>query len=724
MHQRRSFSTQLSLFVLLYLAILPSYGQTPLAAHRLNRAEYNNTVQDLLGVELRPAESFPQDDSGYGFDNIGAVLSLSPPQLAQYLAAAESLAQAAVFGPAPLPPTLQRYEAQGPVVVPSCRVPATYDRSGLLLPNALHTRHRFPVSGVYLFRMNLDGTRPLGSDPLQIALWLDGKLVKTLTVSAEKAAGFTYERQDFSGLVSECQLWVPAGPHQLAATVLHLYEGLPAGFHGPKPSRRPIPTITQSPRPGLSPQKRARLLAHAVVRAQALREAIQHGTLPANEARVRMLEIGGPFQQAKGPSVASQKRVFVCGHRAGGHSPACTTKILTSLARRAFRRPVEPHELARLSKLVALAQQKGDSYEKGICLALQAILVSPHFLFRLERSEARLSDHELASRLSYFLWSTMPDDQLLVCADNQTLRQPGVLAAQVRRMLQDPRSHALTENFAGQWLPLRALESHQPDPAHFPEFDPYLRFSMRRETELFFESVLHENRSIVTFLTGKETFLNERLANFYGISGVVGPVFRKVDLTGTPRRGILTQASVLTATSYPNRTSPVLRGKWILENLLNAPPPPPPDNIPPLTATALHSARSLRKQLELHRQSPRCAGCHASMDPLGLGLENFNAIGAWRQREGGHVIDASGTLPDGRSFQGPDGLGGLLLREKAAFREAFTTKLVTYALGRGLEPRDQKALTVLLRRSALQDDRFADLVQALVASPLFQRRQS
>ncbi|WP_395138469.1 DUF1592 domain-containing protein [Armatimonas sp.] len=695
-------------------------------AHRLNRAEYNNTVQELLGVSFRPADEFAQDDSGYGFDNIGDVLSLSSSQMEKYVAASEKIARVALFGPELLQPALARHEASGRNIVVGPTIPASYDVTGLNVPNSLHTTHRFPVDGEYVFRFGLNGTRPLGSEPLPFGLWIDGKKVQTLTIDAEGASGFSFDRQDLSGRTLECRVKVKAGDHWVAATIERMYEGLPPEFSGPSPSKRKVVPREFKLPPGFPPE-----------RAEEFRKRFEERKkekVPANDARVSAVEIGGPYAQTQGPSAASLRKIFVCGHLQGGHAPACTPKIVGNLARRAFRRPVTPQEIARLSHLVGLAQKNGDSYEEGIGLAVQGILVSPHFLFRIERDQPLakpntpqlLTQHELASRLSYFLWSSTPDDALRACADSQTLRKPGVLEAQVQRMLASPKSHALAENFAGQWLQFRALESVKPDRSRFPEFDEYLRLSMRQETELFFDSIVKEDQSILTLLLGKYTFLNERLASFYKIPGitVVGPTFRKVDLTGTARGGILTHASVLTVTSYPNRTSPVLRGKWILENILNAPPPAPPPGVPNLDVSAVGSATSLRQQLEEHRKNPTCASCHARMDPLGFGLENFDAIGAFRKNDGTVAIDSSGSLPDGRTFQGADGLRTILKTDSGEFAQCFATKLLTYALGRGLERYDRAAVSAITKSSAAKNYRFSSLVQAIVTSKPFQMRQS
>ncbi len=691
-------------------------------ARRLNRAEYNNTIRDLLGVNTHPADDFPQDDSGYGFDNIGDVLSLSSSQMERYVASAEKVARTAVFGPEPMQPTLAVHEAHGRRIIGTPTVPAHYDATGFTLPNSLHAMHRFPADAEYLFRMKLEGVRPLGSEALHLALWIDGKHAQAMDFDPTGQAAFNPDRQDFSARTVECRVRVPAGSHWIAAVIARMYEGLPSSYNGPSPSARVIPFAEFKPPPGLTPERIEQIKQRIAAR--------QKERVPINEVHVNALEIGGPYTQATGPSPESLGKIFTCGHLHGGHGPDCAKKIVANLGGRAFRRPLTQAEIARYASLVTLARSQGDSFEEGVCLALQGMLVSPHFLYRIERDPAvtiaeghPVSQYELASRLSYFLWSSMPDETLRACAENQTLRQPAVLKAQIRRMLQDSRSSALAENFEGQWLQIRSLESAKPDRGRFPDFDDYLRMSMRQETELFFENIIHEDRSILDMLTGKYSFLNERLANFYGIPGVEGPAFRRVDLAGTPRGGILTQASVLTVTSYPNRTSPVLRGKWILENLLNAPPPAPPPGVPALDVSSVGTGASLRQQLEQHRKNPTCASCHARMDPLGFGLENFNAIGAWRDSDGQIAIDASGSLPDGRSFRGPDGLKTVLQADREAFAQCLTSKLLTYALGRGLETYDRATVKEITKHIAANDYRFSNLVYEIVTSKPFQMRR-
>jgi hypothetical protein len=381
-----------------------------------------------------------------------------------------------------------------------------------------------------------------------------------------------------------------------------------------------------------------------------------------------------------------------------------------------------------LNNLASQVQKETGSFEEGIAVSLQAILLSPHFLFRIEsrptNASASITSYELASRLSYFLWSSMPDDELLKAAARGKLARPAILAAQVRRMLLDPKADALVENFGAQWLQTRALESAKPDRKKFPVFDEYLRLSMARETELFFASILREDRSVLDFIDADYSYLNERLARFYDVPGVQGPEFRKVLFAHDSQRGgLLTQASVLTISSYANRTSPVLRGKWVLDNLLGAPPPPPPPDVPNLDDSKIGTTSSLREQLELHRKNPICASCHVRMDPLGFGLENFDAVGAWRTKDGEFPINASGTLPDGRSFTGPQGLKSILKSQPDAFTESLTRKMLTYALGRGLEPSDDAAVKAIVRQVAANDYRIESLILGIVNSQPFQMRR-
>jgi hypothetical protein len=580
------------------------------------------------------------------------------------------------------------------------------------------------VDATYVVRVVLGGERPAGSEPVEVGLFVDDREAGVRRLDPEGLGSFTDDRQDFSGKTVEFRVRIAAGEHRLAGTIERLYEGLPPGYGGPNPSRRP-----PAPPPEFKPPRDA--TPEKLEKARQEFEKRKAEKAPANQARATRLDVIGPYEAAPAPSPDSLKKIYACGHRHGGHVPACARRILTPLARRAYRRPVVPADVDPLVGLVSTARKRGESFEAGLALALQAILVSPDFLFRTERGRADadggpgrgLTDHELASRLSYFLWASLPDDELLDLADRGVLSRPAVTEAQVRRMLADGKASALVEAFGGQWLQFRALESVSPDRERFPDFDNNLRLSMRRETELFVESVLREDRSILDLVDGKDTFLNERLARHYGIAGVEGPEFRRVDLAGTPRGGVLTQASVLTVSSYATRTSPVLRGKWILENLLNAPPPDPPAGTPRLDEAKVGADASLRRQLEVHRTNATCAACHSRMDPLGFSLENFDGIGAWRNQDGKWPIDASGVLPDGRTFEGPVGLEAVLRADRRAFAECVTTKMLTYALGRGLERYDKRTVSEIAERLEPQDYRFSALVLEIVKSLPFQRRR-
>ena len=637
-------------------------GQTPdpgrVTARRLNRVEYNNTIRDLLALDSRPADDFPIDDEGYGFDNIGDVLSLSPVLMERYLAAAEKIARSVIMIGPSIQPTVERYSAEK-----------------LKQVGGIQTKHRFPTEAEYDLRAGLGGIRPDGSPVVKLALSLDGVQIKLFEVDPARNKPRTFD----------VRLPVKAGDHEV---VLSFVDD---NF---KPEENPIAS-------------RDRYLA------------------------IDYAEIRGPFNPVVPPLTESHKRVFSCGHANGDHRPECAQVIATHLTRRAFRRPATENEIDGLVRLVALAEREGDSFEEGVRVALEAVLVSPQFLFRIERDPKPddpgeihpISEHELASRLSYFLWSSMPDDELFRCADDQTLRKPGVLEVQVRRMLADPRSRALGENFAGQWLQLRNLDLVKPDPDRFPEFDEELREAMRRETQLFFETIVREDRPILDFIDGRFTFLNQRLARHYGIAGVEGDRFRRVRLKGDQRSGLLTHGSILTVSSYATRTSPVLRGKWILENFLNAAPPPPPPGVANLNEAAVTSSATLRQQLEKHRSDPSCAVCHSRMDALGFGLENYDAIGAWRTRDGKFPVDSAGTLPGGKTFRGSSGLKAILKSDSEAFAQCLTEKMLTYALGRGLEPFDRPAVDSIARRLASGDYRFSRLVLEIVNSLPFQMRR-
>ncbi len=703
-------------------AIKPEAGRV--TARRLNRAEYNNTVRDLLGVSARPADDFPQDDSGYGFDNIGDVLSLSPPLLEKYLTAAESVAREAIFGPGKVPVRLVELRSPRKDAVPPETIPAEYDRDGLTLPQSFHATYRFPADGKYLFNAVLSGLRPEGCEPMRFALWIDGKKVQQVSYLPEGVTSFPGGPFEIYGQkVTFPKMPVAAGEHWVAIAIERIYEGMPEKFGGPNPSKIVVPATTEKPfrvppLPADATPEQIKERKEREEKFKEFREKQQRSLMGG--VKIGNVEVGGPYEVRHVPTAASRTRLFTCGHTNGVHNATCAKRILGDLARRAFRRPVSAPELMPYLTLFHDSRKAGDSFNESLSTAVQAILVSPRFLFRIEQKHDAF---ELASRLSYFMWSSMPDETLLNLAQTGALRRPEVLKAQLERLRKDPRSGTLGSNFAGQWLELRKLESLQKDMDKFPTFDEYLRLSLRRETDLFFNEIVQNDRSILDFIDGDYTFVNEKLAKHYGMENVRGPEFRKVSLAGTNRCGVLTQGSVLMLTSYSTRTSPVLRGKWILDNLLNTPPPPPPPGVPSLEETKTADGASLRQQLEAHRSKPLCASCHAKLDPLGFGLENFDALGRWREKDGTAPVEASGTLPGGKTFVGPRELAGVLLQDKATFTRALTTKLLTYALGRGLERYDRPTVDKIADAVEKDNYRFSTLIREIALSLPFQQNQ-
>ncbi len=683
------------------------------AARRLNRAEYNNTIRDLLAVDISPAENFPSDETAFGFDNNGDALNVSPVLLEKYVDAAERAVRTAIFGPPKMKPSMTHYPS--PVRIP--KLPPSlmeYDLTGLSTHYATHVTHRFPVDAVYSFRLVLNGHRPNQSEAVTVAFWIDGKKIKQFEVDAT----------DLEGQICEVRSRVAAGEHLLSASYLRQYEGLPERYNGPNPSKRP-------PEPLIS--ARGKLTEKDIETIRKFGTKIKTDRIDVRvDNRFESMDVGGPFEQALGPSAGSLKQIFVCGHAAGKHTNDCPRRILSGFAPRAFRRPVATKELDPFLNIYALVRKQGDSFEEGIAAAMEAVLVSPYFLFRIESARtqtasalAPLSDFELASRLSYFLWSSMPDAELLRVAGEGRLRNSAVLTAQIRRMLKDTKSQALVENFAGQWLQFRNIDVMKPDGERFMDFDESLRHSMRRETELFIGNLITQDASILDLIDCNYTFLDERLARFYGVPGVTGPAFRRVDMSNTQRGGgILSQSSILTISSYSTRTSPVLRGKWVLENMLNAPPPPPPPSVPALDDTKAGETASLRQQMEEHRKNAACASCHSRMDPLGFGLENFDAIGAWRTVDGKFPVDASGKMPGGQSFNGPAELKSLLSQNPDVFVRGLTEKLLTYALGRGLERYDRPAVSAIVAKLPANNYRFSELVMGIANSLPFQMKHA
>lgn len=642
-----------------------------LTAHRLNRFEYNNAIQDLFGIDFKPADDFPADDSGYGFDNIGDVLSLSPVLMEKYLTAAERISRQ-VISTGGLPKATR------------LRLGASHHHRYNSGPVGEYLRYTFANEADYDIRAGIGGKR----EPLRITVLVDNVPVKSEIIST---AG-----DDENPRFLEARVHVTAGEHRLGARLESAVAIVPL-------SRPPdLRFVNNKKTPAGKPEP------------------------PPPTPYVDHIELRGPYNPLPGPPSEAQKRVEVCGEK----TKACAEQIVRDLAYRAWRRPLTDAEVQKVASFVQMAQDKGDSFEQGVRLAIEAVLVAPDFLFRIERDPNpldgadphRVSDYELASRLSFFLWGSIPDMQLLHAAQEHTLHDPAVLKAQVARMEKDPKLERFVDNFAGQWLQLRNLDTLQPDPDKFPQFED-LRWDMKLETRMFFESVLRENRSILDFIDGRYSFLNERLAGFYGISNVKGDEFRRVALDGTERSGVLTQASVLTVSSYPNRTSPVIRGKWVLENFLNAPPPPPPPNVPALNDSEIGTKMSMREQLEKHRANPVCNSCHSKMDPLGFGLENYNAIGQWREKDGNFPIDSSGTLPNGKSFTTPAQMKEILLSDPHAFTQCVVEKVLTYALGRGLERYDRPAVKKIVDDVQANDYKFSKLITDVIDSFPFQMRR-
>lgn len=665
----------------------PNPGRTN-TIRRLNRTEYQNAIRDLLALDINAASWLPSDEASHGFDNV-TVGELSPTLLDRYITAAQKISRLAVGGATRSPggDTI-RVRAD---ITQEDRVDGLPfgTRGGTLI------RYTFPQDGEYDVQIRLardrnehvEGLR----EPHELLVQLDREERKSFTV--EPPVGQDYQHVDDH---LKLRLSVQAGPHDLGVTFLKnpssLLETLRQPYHSHFNTHR---------HPRISPA-------------------------------VYQVSITGPFH-AEGPGdTPSRRRVFTSRPKSADEEEMCAKQILSAVMRRAFRRPVDDRDLERIWPFYRDARSEA-GFDSGIEAALSAVLVSREFLFRVEqdpigiapRTPYRVSDLELASRLSFFLWSSIPDEELLGLAERGELHQAGVLAKQTRRMLADPRAQSLITNFAGQWLYLRNLESITPDGRLFPDFDDNLRQAMRRETELLFEEMLYEDRSVLYLLRPDHAWLNERLAKHYDIPYVSGPRFRRVSLgAGSERGGLLRHASVLTVTSYATRTSPVIRGKWILENLLGTPPPPPPANVPALEDNTVLSTLPVRERLQQHRANPACASCHNVMDPVGFALENFDAVGRWRTHEEGQHVDAAGGLPDGSKFVGISGLEAGLLNRPEVFVGALAEKLVTFALGRGIEPSDGPAVREIVRAARDADYRFSALIGGIVGSTPFQMRTS
>ena len=669
-------------------------------AHRLNRTEYANAIRDLLALDVDVTSLLPPDDSSSGFDNNADVLGVSPVLLESYLTAAERVTALALGDPH-TPPAGEVFRV---------RQDASQDQHVEGLPigtvGGIMIHHTLPLDGDYqfqvkLFRTNLGTMRGL-EYPHQLEIAVDGQRVHLASFGGDAEIAASSDNPTTTGDQVDgrftARVPLKAGPHDIAVAFLEKTHAM---------NTRRLQSYVRSSS-----------------------DTIDFSGLP----HIDEVILTGPFN-AKGPGdTPSRQRIFVCRPKSASDEASCADRILSTLARRAYRGHVTRDDLRVLQDFFQRGRKEGGSFDAGIDLALRRILASPKFAFRVEPDPEgvpigtayRLDDLELASRLSFFLWSSIPDDELLDIATDGKLTKPGVVDKQVRRMLLDPKAEALIDNFAGQWLQLRNLKSKQPNSHEFPDFDDNLRQALLTETELFFGSVMHEDRSVLDLMTADYTFLNERLARHYGIDGVYGSHFRRVTLQDDARRGLLGKGAILMVTSHPHRTSPVLRGKFILENILGTPPPPPPDVVPAFPEeNEPQKPRSVRERLEQHRRNPSCAGCHRLIDPAGLALENFDATGAWRTRDGGTrgtPVDASGQLVDGTKIAGVVELRQALLRDPHTFVRTMTERLMTYALGRGLNGVDMPAVRTVVRESERDNYRFSALVLGIVRSVPFTMR--
>ena len=666
--------------------------------HRLNRTEYANSIRDLLAVKVDVSSLLPPDDESYGFDDIADVLKISPSLLEQYINASEKISRLAV-GDMSISPVAQTYRTR-----PDLSQDEQVEGLPLGTRGGLVVTHDFPLDGDYtlkvvLARNTVDVIRGL-EEPHQLEILIDGDRVFEATIGGKEDTDVVTKNPTEGRNMIEARLQVKthvsAGPHTVGVTFV-------------KKDDAEFDYILQP----------------------FLRTTLD----PVNEAglpHVENLIVAGPYNATGPGDTPSRRQIFVCKPASAADELPCATRILSTLAKRAYRRPVTSQDMTPLLEFYADGRKGGGSFDNGIERALRLILSNPQFLFRFERdpenlasgSVYRISDVELASRLSFFLWSSIPDDQLLNAAIAGKLKDPAELSRQVKRMLADPRSESLVNDFAAQWLFLRNLRAVAPDPQSFPDFDDNLRQSMLRETEMFVDSIVREDHSILDFLNADYTFVDERLARHYGIPNIYGSRFRRVTITDDARRGLLGQGSILAVTSYTTRTSPVQRGKWILTNLLGTPPPPPPPNVPALKENSEGGKpMSVRQRMEQHRAAPACSSCHAIMDPLGFALENFDAVGKWRAKgEDGIRIDASGTLLDGTRIDGPASLREALLARPDQFTSTLAEKLLTYALGRGLDYNDAPAVRKIAGQAAAGNYKFSELVLGIVQSTPFQMK--
>jgi hypothetical protein len=668
--------------------------------HRLNRAEYANAIRDLLALDLDVSSMLPPDDSSAGFDNNADVLGLSPVLLESYLTAAERISALAIGDPQ-TPPMGELFRV---------RQDESQDRQIDGLPlgtmGGLRIRTTLPLDGEYqfqvrLFRTNLGTMRGL-EYPHQLEISVNGERAHLASFGGDKEITASSDNPTITGddVDGRFTVRVPlkAGPAQITVAFVQKTQAL---------NTRRLQSYVRSSS-----------------------DTIDFSGYP----HIDEVILTGPFNATGVGDTPSRRRIFVCQPKAAAEEEGCARRIVSTLARRAYRGDVAADDLETLHEFFRRGRRDGGRFDAGIDLALRRILSGPKFLVRVERDPAsipagtayRLSDLELASRLSFFLWSSIPDDVLLDVAGKGGLRTAAGLEQQVKRMLADPKSQALVDNFVAQWLQLRNLKGKQPNSHEFPDFDDNLRQALSREAELFFASIMREDRSLLDLMTADYTFVNERLARHYGIPNIYGTHFRRVTLADEARRGLLGKGAVLMVTSHPHRTSPVLRGKWILENVLGSPPPPPPDVVPPFEEDAgAARPKSVRERMEQHRRNPACAGCHRMIDPAGLALENFDAVGAWRTRDGGTrgtPVDASGQLVDGTQINGVVELRAALLREPRIFVRTMTEKLMTYAMGRGLTGTDMPAVRTVVRNTARDQYRFSSVILEIARSVPFQMR--
>jgi mono/diheme cytochrome c family protein len=682
-----------------YAAAHPDPGRATI--RRLNRVEYANAVRDLLALDIDVSRDLPQDNSGYGFDNIADVLTVSPTLMDRYVNVAGKVARMATGMSSPRA-FVTSYELPKDGSVLNSGRPAYNERASDALPLGSRGGGAFPYyarhTGIYEVSGWLNANTNNETDRLKE----DKVSVRVPLKAGAHTIGMTFRRT--------------LAPDESVQTLRNDLDKVPLPIEAPK--LLPLDILVDGVR-----------VKQVSVPSYRLSPRYAQQNFPRD---VLQIDVAGPYDPSAKDDTPSRKRIFLCHPRVASAETACARKIITALAHRAYRRPVGEADVAPLMKLYA-SERAASDFDHGVAAAVEGVLVAPQFLFLVESDPAgsipgsvhRVSDLELASRLSFFLWSSIPDDTLLKAAEQGKLATPAAIEAQVTRMLADPRADALTKNFAGQWLYLRNLDQQRPDISIYPAFDARLRAAMARETEMFFGYVLHNNRSLLDFIAADYTFLNQRLAAHYGIPGVSGTAFRKVTLDPAWHRGgLLGQASILTVTSYGNHTSVVKRGKWVLENILAAAPPPPPPDVPALQET--HDGRKLtaREQLELHRANPACASCHVNMDPIGFALENFDAVGGWRKQDAGQIIDAAAVLPDGTKFAGFDGLQQILLARKDEFAGAFTRRLLTYALARGLIAQDMPTVRRIAATAAGDDYRIQTIIKGIATSAPFTLRKT